>query len=85
MKLKENQIEKRVIDSLGAFTNGVIFRDSKVIITLNLPDGDQKTIEGKWFDMADSHTLSERLKMLQNSIYDDFPDFHFCIPREWAR
>lgn len=85
MRLEENQVKQCVSDGLGAFTNGVIFRNSNVIITLNLPDGEEKTIEGKWLHMADSRTLSERLKMLQNAIYDEFTDFHFCIPREWAR
>ncbi|MBP2199265.1 hypothetical protein [Pantoea cypripedii] len=85
MKLNENEIQQLVSDSLSVFTNGVIFRDSKVYITLNFPDGEKESIEGEWRHMSDSRTLFERVKMLQNIIYEEFSDFHFCIPREWAR
>lgn len=85
MKIEENQINKIVNEGLGAFTNGAIFRDGKVYITLNFPDGDKNSIEGEWRHMSDSNRLSERVRMLQNAIYEEFPDFHLCIPREWAR
>lgn len=85
MKLDESQINNVVNEGLGAFTSGAIFCDGKVYITLNLPDADKKSIEGERRHMSDSRTLSERVRMLQNAIYEEFPDFHFCIPREWSR
>ncbi|CAI0885938.1 Uncharacterised protein [Serratia fonticola] len=37
MKLEDDQINSDVRNGLGDFTNGVLFRDSKVLITLNHP------------------------------------------------
>ncbi len=42
MKLETIHIDNTVRSGLNSFTDGVIFRDTKVLITLNLPDG-QKT------------------------------------------
>jgi hypothetical protein len=85
MKLAENQIMRLVSDSLGVFTNGVHFRDSGIYISLNLPDGTKTSIQGEWSHMSDLYTLSERVIMLQHVIYEEFPDYHICIPREWER
>ncbi|HFS7843811.1 TPA: hypothetical protein ACH1RC_005471, partial [Klebsiella pneumoniae] len=38
--------------------------DTKVLITLNLPDGQKTTIEGEWRHMSDANRLSERITML---------------------
>lgn len=46
MKLETIQIDNTVRSGLNSFTDGVIIRDTKVLITLNLPDG-QKTTIGK--------------------------------------
>ncbi len=39
MKLETIQIDNTVRSGLNSFTDGVIIRDTKVLITLNLPDG----------------------------------------------
>lgn len=46
MKLEYIQINNTVRSGLNPFTDGVIIRDTKVLITLNLPDGWKPTIEG---------------------------------------
>lgn len=46
MKLQDIQIDNTVRSGLNSFTGGVIIRDTKVLITLNLPDGQKTTIEG---------------------------------------
>ena len=48
MKLETIQIDNTVRSGLNYFTDGVIIRDTKVLITLNLPDGQNTTIEGEW-------------------------------------
>lgn len=85
MVLTENQIKQVVIDGLGVFTNGVIFHNSGVDISLVLPDGTKVLMQGEWRHMSDTWRLAERVKMLQHSIYEEFPDYHYCIPRNWAR
>ncbi|MHB0169721.1 hypothetical protein ACYBIC_26320, partial [Klebsiella pneumoniae] len=46
MKLQDIQIDNTVRSGLNSFTDGVIIRDTKVFITLNLPDGQKTSIEG---------------------------------------
>ncbi|MGC6244361.1 hypothetical protein ACKUD5_28615, partial [Klebsiella pneumoniae] len=53
MKLETIHIDNTVRSGLNSFTDGVIFRDTKVLITLNLPDGQKTTIEGEWRHMSD--------------------------------
>lgn len=43
MKLQDIQIDNTVRSGLNSFTGGVIIRDTKVLITLNLPDGQKTT------------------------------------------
>lgn len=69
MKLETIQIDNTVRSGLNSFTDGVIIRDTKVLITLNLPDGQKTTIEGEWRHMSDANRLSERITMLQHAIY----------------
>jgi hypothetical protein len=64
MKLQDIQIDTTVRSGLNSFTGGVIIRDTKVLITLNLPDGQKTTIEGEWRHMSDANRLSERITML---------------------
>ena len=52
MKLETIQIDNTVRSGLNSFTDGVIIRDTKVLITLNLPDGQKTTIEGEWRHMS---------------------------------
>ncbi|WP_447887225.1 hypothetical protein [Serratia fonticola] len=85
MKLEDDQINSDVRNGLGDFTNGVLFRDSKVFITLNLPDGQKYSIEGEWRHMSDSIKLSERIKMLQHAIYERYSGYGANIPGNWAR
>lgn len=59
MKLETIHIDNTVRSGLNSFTDGVIFRDTKVLITLNLPDGQKTTIEGEWRHMSDANRLSE--------------------------
>ncbi|MCV5696083.1 hypothetical protein OFN29_27755, partial [Escherichia coli] len=54
MKLETIQIDNTVRSGLNSFTDGVIIRDTKVLITLNLPDGQKTTIEGEWRHMSDA-------------------------------
>ena len=58
MKLETIQIDNTVRSGLNSFTDGVIIRDTKVLITLNLPDGQKTTIEGEWRHMSDANRLS---------------------------
>lgn len=44
MKLETIQIDNTVRSGLNSFTDGVIIRDTKVLITLNLPDGQKTTM-----------------------------------------
>lgn len=59
MKLETIHIDNTVRSGLNSFTDGVIFRDTKVLITLNLPDGQKTTIEGEWRHMSDANRLSD--------------------------
>ncbi|MEH5227183.1 hypothetical protein PO498_28620, partial [Klebsiella variicola] len=54
------KFSKPLQSGLNSFTDGVIIRDTKVLITLNLPDGQKTTIEGEWRHMSDANRLSER-------------------------
>ncbi|WP_323060607.1 hypothetical protein [Klebsiella variicola] len=85
MKLEAIQIDKTVRSSLTSFTDGVIIRDTKVLITLNLPDGWKLTFEGEWRDMSDADKLSARIKMLQHAIYERYKGYSADIPASWAR
>ncbi|MCV5224793.1 hypothetical protein OFC57_38405, partial [Escherichia coli] len=53
----------------------MIIRDTKVLITLNLPDGQKTTIEGEWRHMSDANRLSERITMLQHAIYEQYEEY----------
>ena len=46
MKLETIQIDNTVRSGLNSFTDGVIIRDTKVLITLNLPDGQKPLLRG---------------------------------------
>ena len=85
MKLEALQIDKTVRCGLTSFTDGVIICDTKVLITLNLPDGWKPTIEGEWRHMSDANTLSARIKMLQHAIYERYKGYSADIPASWAR
>ncbi|HGE5047241.1 TPA: hypothetical protein ACGG7H_003825 [Klebsiella pneumoniae] len=85
MKLEAIQIDKTVRSSLTSFTDGGIIRDTKVLITLNLPDGWKPTFEGEWRDMSDADKLSARIKMLQHAIYERYKGYSADIPASWAR
>ena len=85
MKLETIQIDNTVRSGLNSFTDGVIIRDTKVLITLNLPDGWKPTIEGEWRHMSDADTLSDRIKMLQHAIYERYQGYSADIPASWAR
>jgi hypothetical protein len=54
-------------------------------ITLNLPDGDKKTIWGEWRHMSKVGRLTDRVTMLQHAIYEQYPEYRNSIPQEWAR
>jgi hypothetical protein len=58
----------------------VIIRDTKVLITLNLPDGWKPTFEGEWRDMSDADKLSARIKMLQHAIMSGIRDIVQIFP-----
>ncbi|MGS3270478.1 hypothetical protein ACB377_32305 [Klebsiella michiganensis] len=85
MKLETIQIDNTVRSGLNSFTDGVIIRDTKVLITLNLPDGQKTTIEGEWRHMSDANRLSERITMLQHAIYEQYEEYRADIPASWAR
>ena len=85
MKLEYIQINNTVRSGLNPFTDGVSIRDTKVLITLNLPDGWKPTIEGEWRHMSDADTLSDRIKMLQHAIYERYQGYSADIPASWAR
>ncbi|WP_159126405.1 hypothetical protein [Klebsiella pneumoniae] len=78
-------IANTVRSGLHSFTDGVIFRDTKVLITLNLPDGQKTTIEGEWRHMSDANRLSERITMLQHAIYEQYEEYRADIPVSWSR
>ena len=80
MKLEYIQINNTVRSGLNPFTDGVIIRDTKVLITLNLPDGQKPTIEGEWRHMSDANRLSERITMLQHAIYEQYEEYRADIP-----
>ena len=85
MKLETIQIDNTVRSGLNSFTGGVIIRDTKVLITLNLPDGQKTTIEGEWRRMSDANRLSERITMLQHAIYEQYEEYRADIPVSWSR
>ncbi|HHL0119825.1 TPA: hypothetical protein ACQZLP_005100 [Klebsiella variicola subsp. variicola] len=85
MKLEAIHIDNTVRRGLKSFTDGVIIRDTKVFITLNLPDAWKPTIEGEWRHMSDADTLSARIKMLQHAIYERYEGYSADIPASWAR
>lgn len=85
LKLRDIQIDNTVRGGLNSFTDGVIIRDTKVLITLNLPDGWKPTFEGEWRDMSDADKLSARIKMLQHAIYERYKGYSADIPASWAR
>ncbi|ABR80600.1 hypothetical protein KPN_pKPN5p08220 (plasmid) [Klebsiella pneumoniae subsp. pneumoniae MGH 78578] len=85
MKLETIHIDNTVRSGLNSFTDGVIFRDTKVLITLNLPDGQKTTIEGEWRHMSDANRLSERITMLQHAIYEQYEEYRADIPVSWSR
>lgn len=85
MKLEAIQIDNIVRRGLNSFTDGVIIRDTNVLITLNLPDSRKPTIEGEWRHMSDADTLSDRIKMLQHAIYEQYQGYSADIPANWAR
>ena len=85
MKLETIQIDNTVRSGLNSFTDGVIIRDTKVLITLNLPDGWKPTFEGEWRDMSDADKLSARIKMLQHAIYEQYEEYRADIPVSWSR
>lgn len=85
MKLETIQIDNTVRSGLNSFTDGVIIRDTKVLITLNLPDGQKTTIEGEWRYMSDANRLSERITMLQHAIYELYEEYRADIPVSWSR
>ncbi|MDD9617258.1 hypothetical protein [Klebsiella quasipneumoniae] len=85
MKLKTIQIDDTVRSGLNSFTDGVIIRDTKVLITLNLPDGQKTTIEGEWRHMLDANRLSERITMLQHAIYEQYQEYRAEMPVSWSR
>lgn len=85
MKLQDIQIDNNVRSGLNSFTGGVIIRDTKVLITLNLPDGQKTTIEGEWRHMSDANRLSERITMLQHTIYEQYEEYRADIPVSWSR
>ena len=85
MKLETIQIDNTVRSGLNSFTGGVIIRDTKVLITLNLPDGQKTTIEGEWRHMSDANRLSERITMLQHAIYEQYEEYRADIPVSWSR
>ncbi|WP_462182864.1 hypothetical protein [Klebsiella variicola] len=62
-----------------------LIRDTKVLITLNLPDGQKTTIEGEWRHMSDANRLSERITMLQHAIYEQYEEYRADIPVSWSR
>ena len=77
----------RILDSGpdGTQTTLTIIRDTKVLITLNLPDGQKTTIEGEWRHMSDANRLSERITMLQHAIYEQYEEYRADIPVSWSR
>lgn len=85
MKLETIHIDNTVRSGLNSFTDGVIIRDTKVLITLNLPDGQKTTIEGEWRHMSDANRLSERITMLQHAIYEQYEEYRADIPVSWTR
>ena len=85
LKLQDIQIDNTVRGGLNSFTDGVIIRDTKVLITLNLPDGQKTTIEGEWRHMSDANRLSERITMLQHAIYEQYEEYRADIPVSWSR
>ncbi|WP_196015209.1 hypothetical protein [Klebsiella variicola] len=85
MKLETIQIDNTVRSGLNSFTDGVIIRDTKVLITLNLPDGQKTTIEGEWRHMSDANRLSERITMLQHAIYEQYEEYRADIAVSWSR
>ena len=85
MKLETIQIDNTVRSGPNSFTDGVIIRDTKVLITLNLPDGQKTTIEGEWRHMSDANRLSERITMLQHAIYEQYEEYRADIPVSWPR
>ena len=85
MKLQDIQIDNTVRSGLNSFTGGVIIRYTKVLITLNLPDGKKTTIEGEWRHMSDANRLSERITMLQHAIYEQYEEYRADIPVSWSR
>jgi len=85
MTREERQLHQLVKFRLGVFTNGARFSDNQMGITLNLPDGDKKTIWGEWRHMSKVGRLTDRVIMLQHAIYEEFPEHHQNIPQHWAR
>ena len=85
LKIQDIQIDNTVRGGLNSFTDGVIIRDTKVLITLNLPDGQKTTIEGEWRHMSDANRLSERITMLQHAIYEQYEEYRADIPVSWSR
>ena len=85
MKLETIQIDNTVRSGLNSFTDGVIIRDTKVLITLNLPDGQKTTSEGDWRHMSDANRVSERITMLQHAIYEQYEEYRADIPVSWSR
>ena len=85
LKLEPIHIDNTVRSGLNSFTGGVIIRDTKVLITLNLPDGQKTTIEGEWRHMSDANRLSERITMLQHAIYEQYEEYRADIPVSWSR
>lgn len=85
MKLEKSKVKQLVNGGLGVFTDGAVFRGGKVYITLNLPDGNKTSIQGEWLHMSDSIRLTERIKMLQHAIYEQYPEYNDNIPCSWAK
>ncbi|MCS5992133.1 hypothetical protein LNP02_28775 [Klebsiella variicola subsp. variicola] len=85
MKLESIQIDNSVRSGLKSFTDGRIIRDTKVLLTLNLQDGQKTTIEGEWRHMSDVNRLPERITMLQHAIYEQYQEYREEIPVCWAR
>ncbi|MCG6523151.1 hypothetical protein K6U39_22915 [Vibrio parahaemolyticus] len=85
MKLETIQIDNTVRSGLNSFTDGVIIRDTKVLITLNLPDGQKTTIEGEWRHMSDANRLSERITIPPPAIYEQYEEYRADIPVSWSR
>ena len=85
MTREERQLHQLVKYRLGVFTNGARFSDNQMGITLNLPDGDKKTIWGEWRHMSKVGRLTDRVTMLQHAIYEEYPEYRNRIPQEWAR